>query len=441
MTNIQKLMVCAVSAILSACGKDGDSGTSSGNDTGEQRAEPEAHTWEEYRVPNRTDDVPCSGANNASANIESVHFAQTHAMEPDWPFFFLVGDRPALAEVVVTGEGTSPEVSVTAFIDGEEIESLCLAGPDILGMEGTADSHSRDDRFTVTLPNRWVTAGLALEVRAGDSVISYDANTLGITHAPELNLMLIEAADEHDSVELRFGVRAVEVEPATGSVVFESINDGVILTDIRASDPRVELVQHLGISAVTLGVPDVASPFTSVSADDGAGIRLVVEHLASLGHRRVAHVAGPEGMLHARRRHDAFRTAADAAGFNTRTVEADFSAADGARATAALLDSPEPPTALVYSNDSMAVAGIGVAHQRGLRVPGDLSITGFDDTEIGRYIHPALTTVATDARGWGATTARALLAAIAGDDPRHVELADPTLTVRASTGPAPTPAA
>ena len=68
--------------------------------------------------------------------------------------------------------------------------------------------------------------------------------------------------------------------------------DGVILTDIRASDPRVELVQHLGISAVTLGVPDVASPFTSVSADDGAGIRLVVEHLASLGHRRVAHVAG-----------------------------------------------------------------------------------------------------------------------------------------------------
>ena len=217
--------------------------------------------------------------------------------------------------------------------------------------------------------------------------------------------------------------------------------DGVILTDIRASDPRVELVQHLGISAVTLGVPDVASPFTSVSADDGAGIRLVVAHLAALGHRRVAHVAGPEGMLHARRRHDAFRTAADAAGFDTRTVETDFSAAGGARATAALLDSAEPPTAIVYSNDSMAVAGIGVAHQRGLRVPVDLSITGFDDTEIGRYIHPALTTVATDARGWGATTARALLAAIAGDAPRHIDLADPTLTVRASTGPAPTPAA
>lgn len=213
--------------------------------------------------------------------------------------------------------------------------------------------------------------------------------------------------------------------------------DGVLVTDVRAGDERIALLAQLGLPAVTLGVPDVDSPFTSVSADDGAGIRLAVEHVASLGHRRVAHVAGPSDMLHAQRRAAAFRAAADAAGLDVLVAETDFSAADGAKATAALLDRADRPTAIVYSNDSMAVAGIGVAQQRGIRVPDDLSVTGFDDTEIGRYLHPALTTVATDARGWGRTAARALLAAIGGAPAEHIDLDDPTLTARASTAPAP----
>lgn len=213
--------------------------------------------------------------------------------------------------------------------------------------------------------------------------------------------------------------------------------DGVLLTDIRTADPRIALVSELGVPAVTLGVPDIASPFASVSADDGVGIRLAVEHVTGLGHRRVAHIAGPSGMLHAQRRRQAFLDAADAAGVDARVVETDFSAADGARATGVLLDAAAPPTALIYSNDSMAVAGMGIAHQRGLRVPDDLSITGFDDTEIGRWVHPALTSVATDARGWGVIAARTLLGAIGGDAPAHIDLADPTLAVRGSTAPAP----
>ena len=217
--------------------------------------------------------------------------------------------------------------------------------------------------------------------------------------------------------------------------------DGMILTDIRTEDPRIALVRGLGITAVTLGVPDVDSPFSSVCEDDGAGIRHAVKHLAGLGHRHVAHVAGPAEMLHAARRQRAYADAAGAAGLDVRIVETDFSAADGARATTALLDGAEPPTAIVYSNDSMAVAGMGVAHRRGMRVPDDLSITGFDDTEIGRYLHPALTTVATDARRWGATAARALLTAIAGGTPERIDLPDPTLIVRASTAPAPPSAA
>ncbi|WP_106816736.1 LacI family DNA-binding transcriptional regulator [Microbacterium timonense] len=214
--------------------------------------------------------------------------------------------------------------------------------------------------------------------------------------------------------------------------------DGVILTDLRAADSRLQLVGDLGLAAVTLGMPEGPSELSSVSVDDGAGIRAAVRHLADLGHRRIAHVAGPDTMLHARTRRAAFHDAATSLGLAAASVDTDFSAEEGAAATAALLDGDAPPTAIVYSNDHMAIAGVGVARRRGLSIPRDLSITGFDDTELGRYIDPALTSVATDAREWGRVAARTLLGAIAGEPVVHVRLAEPTLSVRESTGPAPT---
>src|SRR6478735_2440710 len=200
---------------------------------------------------------------------------------------------------------------------------------------------------------------------------------------------------------------------------------------------RVALVRELGLSAVTLGVPDVESPLSSVSVDDGAGIHAAVKHLVDLGHRRLTHIAGPDAMLHSRRRRQAFHAAASAAGVDGRSVETDFSAAQGAAATEAILSSADAPTAIVYSNEHMAVAGLGVAQRRGIAVPRDLSITGFDDTELGRYLHPALTSVTTDARAWGKVTARTLLDAIGGAEPVRLDLPASTLAMRDSTGPAP----
>lgn len=162
------------------------------DDTGDiPRPEAEAHNWEEYRVPNRTDDVACSGASNESANIDAVFFAQTHRMAPDWPFFFLVADRPALAEVMLSGLGDAPEVSITASIDDEIIETLCMAGPAVLTDDMDTNPDERENQFTVTLPNRWMTTGLSLEITAGSSTVVYGAEDLGLLHAPELNLMLV----------------------------------------------------------------------------------------------------------------------------------------------------------------------------------------------------------------------------------------------------------
>lgn len=213
--------------------------------------------------------------------------------------------------------------------------------------------------------------------------------------------------------------------------------DGVILTDLRRNDPRIALLEELRLKAVTLGHPDVESSFPAVAVDDGPGIRSAVEHLAELGHRRIAHVAGPSSMLHGDRRSRSFVDALRGLGLASELVaETDFSAAGGAETTAALLDLDEPPTAIVFANDLMAIAGLGVAQRRGLRVPDDLSITGFDGSDIGAYLYPSLTTVTTPVLEWGRAAAELLLKSVIGDHDVHdVELPAAQLLVRMSTAP------
>ena len=114
----------------------------------------------------------------------------------------------------------------------------------------------------------------------------------------------------------------------------------------------------------------------------------------------------------------------------------DFTAAGGAAATERLLDLAEPPTAIVYANDLMAIAGLGVAHNRGLRVPKDLSVTGFDGTELAKHVHPPLTTVVGNPFAWGQAAARSLLAVTDSRTlgaPADVSLDPARLEVRRST--------
>ena len=214
--------------------------------------------------------------------------------------------------------------------------------------------------------------------------------------------------------------------------------DGVFLTDLRTGDERFDLLTELGLPAVALGRLDPTIPFPSVQVDDTHGIAEAVAHLAGLGHARIAHVAGDPLMMHGGRRRESFEEAMREAGLDTTTVvETDFSASSGADATRRLLDAAQPPTAIVYANDPMAIAGLGVAQQRGLHVPHDLSITGFDGTDISGYVYPALTTITSDPVEWGRVAARTLLELIAFGSADSVELPPASLLVRASTGPAP----
>jgi DNA-binding LacI/PurR family transcriptional regulator len=213
--------------------------------------------------------------------------------------------------------------------------------------------------------------------------------------------------------------------------------DGVFVSDLRTRDSRIALLAELKLSAVTLNRPDVPSPFPAVCQQDRVGVMNAVRHLVHLGHNRIAHVAGPRTFLHGLSRRTAWADALDEAGLRRGpVVVSDFTAAGGAAATEQLLDLAEPPTGIVYANDLMAIAGLGVAHRRGLRVPRDLSVSGFDGIELAMHVHPALTTVVTNPFGWGEAAARSLLAVTNRrriDPPADIYLDPARLEVRRST--------
>ena len=239
--------------------------------------------------------------------------------------------------------------------------------------------------------------------------------------------LLLQVVPEHDH-ELRSYRRLAE----------EGRVDGVFVTDLHVDDPRPALLAELGLPAVIIG-PALGEPFwPAVGVDDGPGVAAAVEHLVGLGHTRIAHVSGPTAMVHGQSRRDAWSRAMRDAGLPEGPfAEADFSAEEGASATRRLLDLPEPPTAIVYANDLMAMAGLSVAVGRGFDVPGRLSVTGFDDTELAAHVQPGLTTVSTNVLDWGRAAAERLLALVDGRDPVPTELDPPRLVVRGSTGPAP----
>lgn len=213
--------------------------------------------------------------------------------------------------------------------------------------------------------------------------------------------------------------------------------DGVLLTDLRPHDQRIAVVREAGVPAVAVGDPSAAAGLTTVWTDDAAAMRQAVQHLAALGHRRITRVAAPRRYAYTAIRDDAFDQAARACGLDHDIVRSDLSEDAGAVATRAVLSSPRPPTGLIFDNDIMAVAALTTAHQRGLSVPGDVSIIAWDDSLLCRLVTPGLTALSHDVVALGAEAARRLLDVIDGAEPADHQEATPMLQIRASTGPAP----
>ncbi|GGW65401.1 LacI family DNA-binding transcriptional regulator [Streptomyces caelestis] len=212
---------------------------------------------------------------------------------------------------------------------------------------------------------------------------------------------------------------------------------GSILVDFRADDPRVGLVERLGLPVVAVGHPSLTGGLTSVWTDDATAVTEAVRYLAALGHRRIARVGGAAALGHTAIRTAAFDEAAGALA-GAWQVATDFSGDAGARATRSLLTAapPDRPTAIVYDNDVMAVAGLSVAAEMGLRVPEDVSLLAWDDSQLCRLTHPTLSAMSHDVHGFGAEVARTLFSVITGDGAAGSHpVPTPVLTPRGSTAP------
>jgi LacI family transcriptional regulator len=175
----------------------------------------------------------------------------------------------------------------------------------------------------------------------------------------------------------------------------------------------------------------------SVGSTNFAGGFAAAQHLLSLGHRRIAYIGGHPAAAHNQARMHGYRAALEAqsAPIPEGYVRfGQFLYRDGLAGAAALLDLTEPPTAVFAGSDETAVGVIETARARGLRVPEDLSVVGFDDTQVARFASPPLTTVRQPLRDMGRIALRTALRLAAGEklDSHHVELAT-ELVVRQST--------
>jgi len=217
--------------------------------------------------------------------------------------------------------------------------------------------------------------------------------------------------------------------------------DGVLVCDVRTGDSRIAALEELGLPAVVIGPPDVSGSLPSVWSDDAQSMVEAVEYLAALGHRRIARVGGIVEFAHTAIRTAAFTGVCERLGLaDAVTVPADYSGDSGARATRRLLGAAHRPTAVIYDNDIMAVAGLTVAHELGLSVPGDLSIVAWDDSPICRLLHPPLTALTRDIGAYGVAAAQLLLAAIGGATATSTHGAPAHLSPRGSTAGPPAPA-
>ena len=214
--------------------------------------------------------------------------------------------------------------------------------------------------------------------------------------------------------------------------------DGVA---IMTSEMDLGLIKELarrGVPLVFMDVGRVGPRMSHVLIDYAHGIRQAVDHVAALGHTRVGFITGPLDLHSARTRRQAFLDGLRARGLrpDPRLIrEGTHTAEGGQHAMAALLRAGRPPTAVVCSNDWTAIGALHAIDAAGLRVPGDVSVVGFDDIPLASYTSPPLTSVRMSAGDVGSTAFDALFRLIGGDRLEgDVYQVPTTLVVRKSTG-------
>ena len=216
--------------------------------------------------------------------------------------------------------------------------------------------------------------------------------------------------------------------------------DGMILATATRSDELIADLVGEGVVVVLVNRATEGLPVSAILGDDVVGIGLVVDHLVGLGHERIGHVAGPQHLSTGMGRNRAFLTRMQSLGLSvdsTAVEEADWFQVDpGYRAGRVLLDRRPDLTAIVAANDLIALGCYRAVRESGGDVPGDVSITGYNDMPLLDLMQPALTSVKVPYRQMGVEAAETLLAQMAAgpDGERGISIRlTPDLVIREST--------
>ncbi|GAA1810309.1 LacI family transcriptional regulator [Planosporangium flavigriseum] len=230
--------------------------------------------------------------------------------------------------------------------------------------------------------------------------------------------------DSHDGWERR------SLSRLSGTLIDGAVVVTPTVVDVNFGTPVVAVDPHTGTSALP-----------TVVADNLKGAVLATEHLIGLGHTRIAMVTGRPDLESARLREQGFRRAMKRAGIpvdEMLVVRGDYQPEPSARAARRLLDAPARPTAVFAANDVSAIAVMEMARERGLAVPRDLSVVGFDNLPESALATPPLTTVEQPVRRMGREAVAMLLRLINGTDGK-TQIRLPTRLVQRSTTAAPPP--
>ncbi|MFQ5594193.1 MAG: LacI family DNA-binding transcriptional regulator [Anaerolineae bacterium] len=213
--------------------------------------------------------------------------------------------------------------------------------------------------------------------------------------------------------------------------------DGLIIVRTRRRDPRITYLLEQHFPFVAFGRAEGNSAFPFVDEDGRAGIAQVTQHLLDQGHRRIAFIAADQHLMFAHDRLVGYVETMQKNGIpldKSLIAEGDLSKQSGRRAAEHLLEIPEPPSAMVATNDLMALGAMAAAQAHGLVVGRDIAVTGFDDIPLAEHSHPPLTTVRQPIYEIGTMACNMLIRTLQGEtlDEQHV-LLEPTLIIRPSS--------
>jgi len=231
------------------------------------------------------------------------------------------------------------------------------------------------------------------------------------------------------------GGRRQRREHAMLEALLEYRTDGLILLSPRMRP--AEMAEAVGPApAVVVGRVIRDGAFDYVVNDDELGAKLAVQHLTELGHERIVHVDGGLGAGAARRRAGYLRAMEDSGlAKHALVIPGDFTEAAGVRGAERVLAGRELPTAVFAANDLVAAGVLDRLEDDGVGVPDDVSIVGYDNTFLAALHHMSLTTINQPRPEMGRAALELLLSRVEGRKTREVHVAEPTLVVRASSGP------